>query len=342
MNNSVFFDHIRVDSYSSTPKYLQLAHAILGAIKEGKFQKNNILPSLNELTTHLEISRETADRGYKYLRYLGILKAVPGKGHFISKTEVYAPRRICLLVNKISDGKNLFYHELMEALGNNVSIDFYIYNNDFLLFKRLLQQRHDYAYYVILPHFMDNEEEAEALIDTLPKEKLILLDKRLKRVRKNHTNIYEDFEGDIYTALEQALPSLEKYHTLKLIFHKKSYLPFDIKRGFHRFCQQYAFERTVLDKIDSIQLNKGEVYVCVNDDDMVNLLDKISASHLTLGKDLGMISYNETPLKKYIAGGITTISTDYKQMAFLTAQSIKENKQQDIALNFCLQLRASL
>lgn len=342
MNNSIFFDHIRVDSYSSTPKYLQLAHAILGAIKEGKFQKNNVLPSLNELTTHLEISRETADRGYKYLRYLGILKAVPGKGHFITKTEIYAPCRICLLVNKISDGKNIFYHELVRTLGNNVSIDFYIYNNDFLLFKHLLHQRNDYAYYVILPHFIDNEEEAETLIDTLPKEKLILLDKRLKQVKKNHSNIYEDFEGDIYTALEQALPALAKYHTLKLIFHKRSYLPIDIKSGFSRFCQQYAFERAILDKLDPIQLGRGEVYICVNDDDMVNLLDKVSASKLILGKDLGVISYNETPLKKYIAGGITTISTDYKQMAHLTARSIKENIEQDVALNFCLQLRSSL
>ncbi|MEH6306891.1 transcriptional regulator [Olivibacter sp. CPCC 100613] len=342
MNNSIFFDHIRVDRYSSTPKYLQLAYAILSAIKEGKFQKDNVLPSLNELTNHLEISRETADRGYKYLRYLGILKAVPGKGHFISTVEVNTPGRICLLVNKISEEKSLFYHELVKLLGSNVPIDFYVYNNDFFLFKRLLNQRQDYSHYVILPHFFDNEEAAEALIDSLPKEKLILLDKRLKRLKGNHSTIYEDFEGDIYRALEQALPVLEKYHTLKLIFHRKSYLPIEIKRGFSKFCQQYAFERDILDKVDQVQLSKGEVYICVNDDDLVNLLDRISASSFSLGTDLGIISYNEAPLKKYIAGGITTISTDYKQMATLTSESIKENIEQQVALNFCLQLRASL
>ncbi|QEL00873.1 GntR family transcriptional regulator [Olivibacter sp. LS-1] len=342
MNNSIFFDHIRVDNYSSTPKYLQLAYAILSAVKEGKFQKDNVLPSLNELTNHLEISRETADRGYKYLRYLGILKAVPGKGHFISTTEVNSPGRICLLVNKISEGKSIFYHELVASLGNYIPIDFYVYNNDFFLFKRLLNQRRDYSHYVILPHFFDNQDEAEALIDSLPKDKLILLDKRLKRLKGNHSTIYEDFEGDIYQALEKALPALEKYHTLKLILHRKSYLPNEIKRGFNKFCQQYAFERAILDKVDHVELNSGEVYICVNDDDMVNLLDKVSTSAFVLGKDLGIISYNEAPLKKYIAGGITTISTDYKQMASLTAQSIKENTPQHIALNFCLQLRGSL
>jgi DNA-binding transcriptional regulator YhcF (GntR family) len=342
MNNSFFFDHVHVDSYSSTPKYLQLAHAILTAIKQGKFEKNNLLPSLNELTNHLEISRETADRGYKYLRYLGILKAVPGKGHFISTTEVNNPMRICLLVNKISDGKNLFYHSFIENLGTNIPIDFYVYNNDFYLFKRLLNKRQDYTHYVILPHFIDNEDEAEALIDTLPKEKLIILDKRLKRVKGNHASIYEDFEGDIYKALEHALPVLSKYDTLRLIFHKKSYLPVDIKRGFNSFCQQYAFERGIVDTITKIELKKGEVYICVNDDDLVSLLDKIKESSFVIGKDIGIISYNDTPLKKYMVGGITTISTDYKQMGVLTAKAISDNLTQQITLDFCLQLRSSL
>lgn len=340
--NRLFFDCIRVDHYSSTPKYLQLAYAILKAVKEGKFQKNNLLPSLNELTDHLEISRETADRGYKYLRYLGILEAVPGKGHFISTTAVTASLRICLLMNKISDGKNLFYNTLVEVLGADIPIDFYVYNNDCCLFKRLLLKRKDYTHYVILPHFLDHREEAELLIDQIQKDKLLVLDKRLPGVKGNYTCIYEDFENDIYRALEQALPRLSNYHTLKLIFPAKHYLPSAIKNGFHRFCQQYAFEREVLHEVCSAMPEKGEVYICLNDDDLVTLLDKIAHRALKLGAEVGMISYNDTPLKKYIAGGITTVSTDYKQMGVLAAKAIQGEPIQQIALDFCLQLRNSL
>ncbi|QNL52515.1 substrate-binding domain-containing protein [Olivibacter sp. SDN3] len=342
MSNSTFFDYVRVDSYSSTPKYLQLAHAILGAVREGKFQKNNLLPSLNELTSHLEISRETADRGYKYLRYLGILKAVPGKGHFISTTELKAPLRICLLVNKISEGKSLFYDTLVTALGKDIPIDFYVYNNDFYLFKQLLHKRQDYTHYIILPHFLDNAEAAEALIDKLPKDKLLVLDKKLPGIKGHYTCIYEDFENDIYRALDQAKHCLSKYHTLKLVFSSKSYLPSAIKKGFHKFCQQYAFEREILHEVNTAVLTKGEAYICVNDDDLVNLLDKMALGNLKIGEDIGIISYNDTPLKKYIAGGITTISTDHQQMGLLAAKAIKENPIQQIALDFCLQLRNSL
>ena len=89
-----FFDNIQVDMYSSTPKYIQLAHSILGAIEAGKIKKNLPLPSLNELTYNLEISRETADKGYKYLQHLGVLQAIPGKGHYVPSEAVKQETRI--------------------------------------------------------------------------------------------------------------------------------------------------------------------------------------------------------------------------------------------------------
>ena len=42
---------------------------------------------------------------------------------------------------------------------------------------------------------------------------------------------------------------------------------------------------------------------------------------------IGIISYNETPLKKVVENGITTISTDFKAMGKLLANMILENKK---------------
>ena len=157
-----FFESIQVDMYSSTPKYLQLAHSILEAIETGKIQKNLLLPSLNELTYNLEISRETADKGYKYLQQLGVLQAIPGKGHYVTSDIFRQELKICLLVNKLSDEKKLFYDTFTEKVGTHVPVDFYIYNNDFLLFKKFFSRNKDYSHYVILPHFKDGADEAEA------------------------------------------------------------------------------------------------------------------------------------------------------------------------------------
>ncbi len=89
--------HLVVDEYSSTPKYKQLTNAILSAIESGKLKKNSLLPSINELSFKLEISRDTAEKGYRHLRKLGVVESVPGKGYFIMNTDFSRKLKICLL-----------------------------------------------------------------------------------------------------------------------------------------------------------------------------------------------------------------------------------------------------
>jgi len=337
-----FFENIQVDMYSSTPKYLQLAHSILNAIENGKIQKNILLPSLNELTYNLEISRETADKGYKYLQSMGVLDAIPGKGHFVTTTEVKQELKICLMINKISDEKRVFYDALVAELGMDIPIDFYIYNSDFLLFKKLLSRKSDYSHYLIMPHFLENSEKATSLINSIDKDKLILLDKQLKGIKGKYGAVYENFKQDIYTALEKALAPLSKYHTLKLVFPEKSYFPEDIVQGFNLFCLQYAFERETIDSIADRSLSKGEVYICLTENSLIELLEKAEETDLKVGKDIGVISYNESPMKRIILDGITTISTDYKQMGTAAANMIKSGYRDSVELPFTLNLRPSL
>jgi len=340
--HSKFFENIQVDMHSSTPKYLQLAHSILVAIESGKIRKNILLPSLNELTYNLEISRETADKSYKYLQHLGILSAIPGKGHYVTTTEIKQELKICLLINKISDEKKIFYDAFVANLGTHVPIDFYVYNNDFKLFKRLLAQKNNYSHYAIMPHFLDNNDEAELLIDAIPKEKLILLDKALPGVDGKYGCVYENFRKDIYKALEQTLKPLSKYHTIKLVFPKNSYYPEDIIHGFNSFCLQYAFEREVIHNTEKEELQKGVVYVCLTEGDLITLIENVGSTKLKVGADIGIISYNETPMKKFILNGITTISTDYKHMGVLAAEMIAKDYREKVELPFMINLRASL
>jgi DNA-binding LacI/PurR family transcriptional regulator len=78
------------------------------------------------------------------------------------------------------------------------------------------------------------------------------------------------------------------------------------------------------------------------EDDLVVLIEKVIADKLQIGKDVGIISYNETPLKKLILNGITTISTDFGMMGRETAELILNQSTEQIAIPFSLKLRASL
>ncbi len=338
-----FFTFIHVDEYSATPKYLQLTNSILTAIEGGKIQKDDILPSINELSYELEISRDTAEKGYKYLKKLGVLGSIPGKGYYIISTDFRQTLKICLLFNKLSSHKKIIYDSFIAAIGENVAVDFYIYNNDFALFKKLVINKKDqYSHIVIIPHFIEGGENAHEVINLIPKEKLVLLDKKIPGVDSDYAAAYENFEKDIYLTLDLAREQLRKYHTIKLIFPRDSYFPKEIVKGFSRFCQQYAFSYKVVSYLAEEELEEGVAYINLMENDLVTLIEKIISSGLVIGKQIGVISYNETPLKKIILNGITTISTDFKAMGTLAAQLILENSRRHVEVPFTLTLRNSL
>jgi len=343
MKSSPFYRLIYFDEFSATPKYQQLANSIVKAIEDGKLQVDDVLPSINELSFEFEICRDTAEKGYKYLKNQGIIGSVPGKGYFIKSVDVNRTTKIFLMFNKLSPHKKIIYDSLVSTLGEGATIDFYIYNNDLRLFRKLLQNSStDYNYFVILPHFIEGEETALHIINTIDKDKLILLDKIIPGVKGNFGAVYENFEQDIYGALKQALPQLQKYHTLKLIFPENSYYPMEIVNGFTTFCQEYTFGFKVVHDINEEPIKKGEVYINLMDHDLVVLIERIIESKLKVGQEVGVISYNETPLKKIILDGITTISTDFEAMGVETARIIQENKLRHVHVPFSLTLRASL
>ncbi len=340
---SPIYQYLILDDHSATPKYQQLANAVIDAILHAKIKKDEVLPSLSELSFELEISRDTAERGYKVLKELGILGSVPGKGYYIKGKEVQSQLKVFLLFNKLSPHKKLIYDSIASSLMKYASIDLYIYDNDYSFFKKLLSSKKDgYSHYVIIPHFIEGGENAHEIINAIDKNKLILLDKLTPGVTGKFGAVYENFEKDIFRALQQALPQLIKYHTLKIIFPQYSYFPQEILKGFLNFCDSYAFNHRIIHNIFDEPINSGEVFINLMEDDLVNLIEKIISSSLVVGKDVGVISYNETPVKKIILEGITTISTDFKIMGEKAANMILTNSKDHVEVPFYLTLRPSL
>lgn len=336
-------DLIKVDEYSITSKYLQIANSVIREIANGNIKLGDNLPSINELSIELDIARDTVERGYKHLRHIGIIDAVPRRGYYIKNTEFHKPFKVFLLFNKLSAHKKSIYDSFVSTLGENAVIDFYIYNNDFLLFKKIIaNKKDDYTHYVIIPHFIDSEENANEIINTLPKEKLLLLDKIVPGITGEYAAAYENFEKDIYNALCSATERLSKYHTLKIIFPSQTYYPVEILRGFKNYCQDNAFCYKVVHNIQDEPVNSGEVFINVMEDDLVILLERLIPSGLIIGEQVGVISYNETPVKKFILNGITTISTDFHQMGITAAKLILSNLKVLTEIPFKLILRASL
>jgi len=250
---------------------------------------------------------------------------------------------ICVMFNKLSNHKKIIYDAFVQALGENVAIDFYIYNNNIKVFKELMTARNKaYSHYVIMPHFIEADEEAYEIINKLPKDKLILMDKMIPGLEGDFAAAYENFERDIFLALEKALAPLNKYDVLKLVFPEGSYFPQEIKRGFSRFCHRYGFTERVVTDVSKESIGEGEVFIVLREEDLVTLIEKVQLLKLSIGQEVGLISYNETPWKKVILKGITTISTDFQQMGQIAARLILDNSRKQVEVPFHLTLRHSL
>lgn len=343
MKYNKFLNIINIDEHLATPKYMQLCHSIIAAIENGVLKKGESLPSLTDLTYISDISKDTAEKGYKYLKNKGIILSIPRKGYFIGNDSGVKTTKVFLLFNKLSAHKKIIYDSFVAALAENVLIDLYIYNNNFALFKNIIiNSRTDYSYYIIIPHFNYGGNEAYELINKIPSRKLILLDKKIPGVEGEYSAIYEDFEKDIYNALLDAKEVLNKYHSLKIVFPKESYFPKEILFGFNKFCEKYSINHEIVYSLDHNQIRKGEAYINLMEDDLIILIDKITSLNFQLGKDVGLISYNETPLKRILLNGITTISTNFKQMGEMAAKIVTDSNMIQLQLPFQLILRNSL
>lgn len=120
---------LRIDEYSITPYYAQIYNSILRAIEDKLIYKDDILPSINDLSVALDISRNTITRAYNHIKRIAVVNSVPGKGYFICDTRVDQSVKVLLLFNKLSSHKKLLYDAFAGALSQKASIDFYSYNN---------------------------------------------------------------------------------------------------------------------------------------------------------------------------------------------------------------------
>ncbi|HLR36875.1 MAG TPA: GntR family transcriptional regulator [Chitinophagaceae bacterium] len=336
--------NIRISFTPNTPKYLSIADSLIKAIRDGDFHKGDKLPSINQLSIEHLISRDTVEKAYKELKEQNIIEAVRGKGYFVNRTDVNIPTRVLLIFNKLSNYKKQIYDALRLSLGKNTKVDLKIHHWDINILDIIIKNNIGrYDYYVVMPHFYDNEEKAINIINRIPREKLILLDRDLPQLEQNYTAIYQDFRKDIIDALEEAKPLLDKYQRLIYLNPTLTPYPPEIKAGFRNFCMLNSFDYSIFEEMnENSPVQKGDVYIVISETDLVELIKKCKDNHFKIGTDIGIISYNETPLKEILLEGITVISTDHKAMGRKTAELILDKKYTKIKNPFRLIKRASI
>jgi DNA-binding transcriptional regulator YhcF (GntR family) len=329
---------------SKLPKYKQISNAIINDIEKGILQKDDPLPSINELSFEYDIARDTVEKAYNELKEKNIITSIRGKGFFINGLKG-SKLRILLILNKLSVYKKLIYYSFIDTLGDKATVDLQVHHYNAVLLKQILDDnKNKYHYYVIMPHFYDGLDTVNVHTELLKikKGELVLLDKNLPDLNRDYLCVYQDFENDIFEALESGEDAIAKYKELCLVFPEYDYHPIEIVKGFRRFCLQNKKPYEVIQNTENLRLKKGTLYIVITETDLVYLVKKGMTQGLQLGKDFGIISFNETTLKEILAGGIATITTHFEAMGSTAATLILEKQFIKIKNPFSLIRRPSL
>ncbi|MDI5889283.1 GntR family transcriptional regulator [Flavobacterium yafengii] len=329
---------ISIQNNLGIPKYKQIIITVEKGIEEGKLIKGDKLPSVNKVSIEFSLSRDTVLQAYDELKKRGIIYAIPGKGYYVKSIEVTIKQRIFLLFDELNIFKEDIYNAFLKNIGNDVQVDIFFHHFNIQVFQKLINDSNgNYTKYIIMP---TNLAEAASVIKTLPVNEVYILDQTNPEL-KSFPAVYQNFVKDIYDRLLEGKSKLDKYEKLIMIFPGFRE-PLGMRIGFENFCRDFAFNYEIITEFENQKINKGEVYIIPSDRDLVRVIEKSKLQNLQLGDDFGIISYNETPLKKVVENGITTISTNFDAMGRILAQMILKGKKEQIENKCTLIIRNSL
>ncbi len=304
---------------SDIPKYQQLVNTINNAIAENFLAKGEQLPSVNSICNEYKLSRDTVFKAYSILKDQRFIESVPNKGYFV----VGETRKVLLVLDTFKAYKEVLYHSFVNNLPENIIVDIQFHHYNIENFKTIINNSiGKYYKYVVMP--FDNKEVAAAL-STIANNKLLLIDWNIHSKAKNNY-VFQDFGKAFYEAIKQGESLLRKYNEIVFLYPAYTNHPKETLSYFKKFCTDSNLSCKVLNNTKDFEVEKNKAYLSVSDRLLGIFLEQCRDKNLEPGKDVGLLSYNETPMKKFIYKGISVITTDFNQMGTKAAEFITKDE----------------
>ncbi len=329
---------LQIHKKEGTPKYQKLIDWVEESIVSKELKKGDQLPSINTICKNYSLSRDTVLLAFRILKERGIVNSVPGKGYFIKSANIKVQKKVFMLLDELNSFKEDLCNSFVKSMGKDVQIDFFFHHFNPSVMKSLIEDNiGQYNVYVIMPAHLKGVKN---MIKDLPQDKVYILDQTSKELHE-YPAIYQNFEEGIFSFLQEVNSFFSKYKEFILLFENEKQ-PQGIIEGFNRFQKENVITQRVISILEGRIVRKGEVYFVLDDRSLIVLIKKIREQGLVLGKDIGIISYNDTILKEVFEGGITTISTDFKKMGARLSEMIKNQEKGSVENESYYAIRNSL
>lgn len=320
------------------PIYRQIITSLQRSISDGIVAHGDLIPSVNAIAARFSVARGSVFKAYNELRSMGIIDSIPGKGYFIASTRPVGRKNIFLLMSTYNPYREVFYNAFIGKLKNQATVDLYFHHHNINVFETLIQNHASYYNtFVIMPEI---HKQTAHLLTQLDQRNLYILDTGLKQFGSQYPCVCQNYERDIYRFFESESARLQRYKRVVLLF-SANMRNYDVIAGFERFFATVKVKGIVVRNTAAFEPKPGDLCMAMEDNDLVRLILAAKEKKWVLGNELGVISYNETPLKKIIAEGVTTISPDFMQMGISMAEMILQGRKDHLENPFVFTDRAS-
>ncbi|MEE1963887.1 GntR family transcriptional regulator [Allomuricauda taeanensis] len=306
-------------------KHEILVQSIIDAIGDGELQVGDRLPSINEMVRDVGYARKTIVRAYEELKDRGLVESKNKQGYFVISQETGVVLRVALVLFAFQSFQEDFYNTLRAELGKKFQVDVFFHHNNISIFETMIANiKGKYGMYVVAPI---QDSTVKPMLRSIAPNKLILVDRYLN-LGPDYSFVAQEFEKSTYNMLVKLLPDIKKYGQMVLFFNPRTdYSPVGIRIAYERFLNDYGIHGTIEENYVPGTLQRNTLYFIKNDSILWIFLKDCSQGNYVLGQDLGILSYDDNVLKEIIMGGITTLSTDFKEMAKTAAQCIKNGDE---------------
>lgn len=330
-NNFSFF----IDHDSDIPKYQQIVDKINQSVAKDILAVGDALPSVNSVCQEHKLSRDTVFKAYAILKANGVIKSVPNKGYYIASKN----RKVLLVLDTFKAYKEVLYHSFVNEMENDIITDvqFHHYNID--NFKTIINNSLGKYYKYVVMGF--DHKLVSKTLGKIPNEDLVLIDWNIQ-ARSDNNYVFQDFGKSFYAALESVTTSFRNYKELHFLYPNYTNHPKETLEYFDKYCKDYGFVSAIKMNTKEYVIEKGIAYLSVSDRVLGTFLEQCRAKNLEPGVDVGFLSYNDTPMKKFIYKGITVVSTDFNELGVSAAKFINSDKPIQVYIPTKIILRDSL
>ena len=326
---------LNIDHKNDIPKYQQLVNAINNAIGKNILVIGDALPSVNTICKQQNLSRDTVFKAYSILKENEVIDSVPNKGYYVASET----KKVLLVLDTFKAYKEVLYHSFINNLPDNIITDvqFHHYNIDNL--KTIVTNSVGKYYKYVIMNF--DHPEVTSLIEKISNEKLLLIDWNIHSKPTNNY-VFQDFGKSFYKSLENAIDLFKKYKEIHFLYPSFTNHPIQSVNYFKKFSNDFHFKFSIITNSKVFIIDKEIAYISVSDRILGNFLEQCREKDFEPGIDVGFLSYNETPMKKFIYKGITVVSTDFKELGTKAAEFITTERPIQYYVPRKLTIRESL